>query len=103
MNSRGYGNYTYPGGRVPAGEAIEHAITPDVSLTYFKDPVYDGTVKRLFPDEVFVQRSQGYSFVGSDAVRDIKANPLYNRDVDRVIAQIEENSARRKAEYDIWA
>ncbi len=101
MNSEGYGNRTYRFDRVPAEEAKKHMVTPDITLTYFKDPVYNGTVQRLFPD-FFVQRHQGYGFVGKNAVRDIKANPQYNRDVDRVLAQIEENCARRKAEYDPW-
>ena len=98
MNSKGYGNWTYPGERIPAQEAKQHMVTPDISLTYFKDPVYDGTVKRLFPNEI----SSELDTIGRRATCNLKSNPEYNRDVDRVIKQIEENYQRSRDEYDPW-
>ena len=100
--SRGYGTQTYPFNRVPVDEAIEHSITPRDSLTYFKDPINDGAAMRMFPDEMIIHKSQGHVVSGQQATRDIKMNPLYNKEVDKAIEEIERASANRRATYGEW-
>ena len=100
--SNGYGTRTYPFNRIPANEAIEHSITPKITLNYFKDPVYDGAVERLFPNGIVVNKSRGYLVSGEKATRDIKCNPLYRREADEALEEIERASANRRATYGDW-
>lgn len=103
MISQGHGTYTYPFGRISGKESVEHAITPHIASHYFYDPVDDGAVRHLFPEEgVFAHRGQGYLASGEQATRDIKMNPLYRKEADEAYAEIERASANRRRIYGEW-
>lgn len=103
MQSQGYGNYTYRGQRISADEAKQHIVTPDITPAYFKDPVYDGAVERLFDaDKTNFATMHGTVNIGKIAKCHLQNNPLYNKDLDKAIRKIEEDYRRNRDMYDPW-
>lgn len=86
MNNTAYGFHDLPAKRLSLIESKKWAVKPESStIQYFKDPVADGTVERLFNGDVKVLGDfwhRNLRDIGRIATNDLKANPMYNKEMD---------------------